>query len=166
MIQSYTGGINIPSILGTGPNTTIENLLKLGIIGFGSLGMIGDIVSGIGNTLDFSNVFNRLGGSNIVTTSRGSGIESSDSGFWESESSYIGQSSGSDYYKGTLASSKQDIQNQITNNETAGSDVDMRKDIADVLLALHNNVASILNLMKTGVPVSVNNFGLTTGTNI
>lgn len=166
MIQSYTGGINIPSVLGTGPNTTIENLMKLGIMGVGSLGMIGDIVNGIGNTMNFSNAFAKLGGGSLVTTSRGSGIANSDSGFWDSESTYIGQSGGSDYYKGTLAASKQDVQNQITNNETAGSDVDMKKDIADVLLALHNNVASILNLMKTGVPVSVNNFGLTTGTNI
>lgn len=161
MIQEYTGGINIPSVLGTGPNTTIENLMKLGIIGIGSLGMIGDIANGVGNTIDFSNAFNRLGGNKLITTSRGSGIANSDSGFWESESGYIGQSSGSDYYKGTLAKSNQDIQNQITNNETAGSDVDMKKDIADVLLALHNNVADILRIMKAGVPTY--NYGLQTG---
>jgi hypothetical protein len=81
MIQDYTGGINIPSVLGTGPNTTVENLMKLGIIGIGSLGMIGDIVNGIGNTVNFSKAFEKLGGNNLVTTSRGSGIEASDSGF-------------------------------------------------------------------------------------
>ena len=63
MIQSYTGGINIPafSVLGTGVdvNTTVENLMKLGIMGAGSLGMIGDIISGIGNTVNFSNAFYR-----------------------------------------------------------------------------------------------------------
>lgn len=161
MIQEYTGGINIPSVLGTGPNTTVENLMKLGIIGVGSLGMIGDIISGIGNTIDFSNAFAKLGGNNLVTTSRGTGLSASDSGFWTSESSYIGQSSGSDFYKNTMEQSKRDVQNQITNNETSGSDVDMKKDIADVLLAMHNNVADILGIMRTGVPIL--NYGLGIG---
>jgi hypothetical protein len=60
-----------------------------------------------------------------------------------------------------MEQSKQNVQNQITNNETAGSDVDMKKDIADVLLAMHNNVADILRIMKTGVPTL--NYGLSTG---
>lgn len=81
MIQQNTGGINIPSVLGTGPNTTVENLMKLGIIGVGSLGMIGDIISGVSSTVDFSNALNRLGGTGLLTTGRGNGIVASDGGF-------------------------------------------------------------------------------------
>lgn len=158
MIQNYTGGINIPSVLGTGPNTTVENLMKLGIIGAGSLGMIGDIVNGIGNTVNFASAFSKLGGTGLMTTGRGSGIASS-SGVWESESSYIGQSSGSSFYENTLELSKRDIQNQITNNEVAGSEVDMKKDIAEVLAAMHDNVAQILRIMQNGVPVVESLYG-------
>ena len=166
MIQQNTGGINIPSVLGTGPNTTVENLMKLGIIGVGSLGMIGDIISGVSSTVDFSNALNRLGGTGLLTTGRGNGIVASDGGFWESESSYIGQSSGSSFYENTMESSKRQITNQITNNEVAGAEVDMKKDIADVLLALHNNVADMLTIMRNGVPVNVNNYGLLGNTNM
>ena len=150
MIQNYTGGINIPSVLGTGPNTTVENLMKLG--------MIGDIVNGIGSTANFASAFSKLGGTGLITTGRGSGIASS-SGVWESESSYIGQSSGSSFYENTLELSKRDIQNQITNNEVAGSEVDMKKDIAEVLAAMHDNVAQILRIMQNGVPVVESLYG-------
>ncbi len=170
MIQSYTGGINIPAIFGLGTganlNTTVENLMKLGVIGVGSLGMIGDVVTGLSNTRDFSKVFSKLGGDNLAVTGRGKGINLLSSGWKESESGYIGQSSGSAFYEQTMANSNKEVQNQITQNKTE-EDVDMRKDIADVLLALHNNVADILSIMRTGVPTIVNNYGLSTdGTNI
>ena len=162
MIQEYTGGINIPSVLGTGPNTTVENLMKLGIMGVGSLGMIGDIVSGVGNgvanSLNFAGVLSKLGGSGLITTGRGTGLETS-GGVWESESTYIGQSGGSSFYENTLESNKREIQNQITNNEVAGSEIDMKKDVADVLAAMHDNVSQILRIMQNGVPVVESLYG-------
>lgn len=162
MIQKNTGGINISSVLGTGPNTTVENLMKLGVIGAGSLGMIGDIISGIGSTANFSSVMGKLGTTNLAITGRGSGIASSDSGFWESESSYIGQSSGSAFYENTMESSKRQIQNQITNNEVAQSDVDMKKDIAEPIANMNANLAAILSCLRFE-GVKVNNYGLSTG---
>ncbi len=166
MIQNYTGGINIPSVLGTGPNTTVENLMKLGIMGVGSLGMIGDIINGIGNTINFSSALGKLGGTDLLKTGRGNGITLREGGFWESEGTYIGQTSGSSFYQQTMEQSNRNIENQITNNEVAGSEVDMKKDIADVLLALHNNVADMLTIMRNGVPVNVNNYGLSGNTNV
>ena len=169
MIQSYTGGINIPAIFGMGTgvnmNTTVENLMKLGIMGIGSLGMIGDVMTGLSSTSDFSKVFDTLGGANLVTTGRGTGITSRSSGWEESDSGYIGQSSGSAFYEQTMSKANEETQNQITQNKSE-DDISMRKDIADVLLSLHNNVADILNIMRTGVPTFTANYGLTTDTNI
>lgn len=66
MIQGYTGGINIPmiSVVGNAVDleTTVENLMKLGLIGIGSLGMIGDVVTGLSQAGGgFSKVLNSLG---------------------------------------------------------------------------------------------------------
>lgn len=159
MIQQNTGGINIPSVLGTGPNTTVENLMKLGIMGVGSLGMIGDIINGIGNTANFSSVLDKLGGN--LAIGRGIGVPALSSGWGDSESTYIGQTSGSSFYQNTMEKSRQDVQNQITNNASEDS-VNMKKDIADVLLAMHNNVADILSVLSNGtINVSVDNYGLT-----
>lgn len=77
MIQGVTGGINIPmiSVLGTAIDleTTIENLMKLGLVGFGSLGMIEDVVSGLSMAGGrFSNVMSALGMSSKVTNYRSS----------------------------------------------------------------------------------------------
>ena len=51
MIQGVTGGINIPMISAMGNaidlETTVENLMKLGIVGIGSFGMIADVVTGL-----------------------------------------------------------------------------------------------------------------------
>jgi len=66
MIQGYTGGINIPmiSVVGNAVDieTTVENLMKLGLIGIGSLGMIGDVVTGLSQAGGgFSKVLDQLG---------------------------------------------------------------------------------------------------------
>ena len=161
MIQQNTGGINIPSVLGTGPNTTVENLMKLGVIGVGSLGMIGDIVSGLSSTANFAGVMGKLGGQGLITTGRGSGVSSSDSGYWTSDSTYIGQSSGSSFYENTMESSKRQIQNQITNNEVA-SEVDMKKDIATPIAQMNTNILAILQQIRD-YGVKVGTYGLATG---
>lgn len=165
MLQSYTGGINIPSIfaLGTGVdlNTTVENLMKLGIMGIGSLGMIGDIVSGVGNTFGMSSALASLGiGSNIIGTSRGTGLQSLSSGYSTSTSSYIGQSSGSAFYESTLNKAENDANQKLENsNATSG------KDIADMLSHLDTNVQTLTDVITSVVSgntitVSVDNYGL------
>ena len=156
MIQGLTGGINIPfaSVLGTGVNinATVDQLMKLGVIGAGSLGMIGDIVSGISNTVDFANVMGRLGiGSNIIGTTRGKGITSLSGGLSESASTYIGQSSGNAFYEQTMNRQAQENDAQIQQ---------MKEQQTQPIENIDTNVATIVRLLESGINVTVSNYGL------
>lgn len=113
LIQQNTGGINIPSIMAMGSgidlNATVENLIKLGFVGVSSLGMIGDLVSGIGSTFGPSSILGKLGiASDKTMISRGSGLSSYSSGLTTSLSTVqqVAQGSGEDIYQSSLAGAK------------------------------------------------------------
>lgn len=140
-IQGLTGGINIPfiSAMGSGVdlNTTLENLMKLGIVGTASLGMIGDVISGVGSTFQFSNAAKMLGiGNDIMANSRGN-VYTRASGFGTSNEQYISQSSGDVFYQSTLASAKESAQEDLV-RETEG-----KKDINDVYQILSDGSAKV-----------------------
>ena len=89
LIQENTGGINIPSFtamtVGTGGGfdleATIDNLIRLGVVGVSSLGMIGDLVSGLGSTFAPGSILGKLGiKASGTSISRGKGLEGRDSG--------------------------------------------------------------------------------------
>ena len=116
LIQQNTGGINIPyiSAMGSGIdlNTSVENLIKLGVVGAGSLGMIGDLISGMSSTLAPASILAKLGISNNATTiSRGSGLSASTGGLSTSQSSVtaVSNSSGSDIKESALASATDEV---------------------------------------------------------
>lgn len=116
LIQQNTGGINIPyiSAMGSGIdlNTSVENLIKLGVVGAGSLGMIGDLISGMSSTLAPASILAKLGISNNATTiSRGLGLSASTGGLSTSQSSVtaVSNSSGSDIKESALASAKDEV---------------------------------------------------------
>lgn len=163
MIQEYTGGINIPAIFGMGTgldlNTTVENLMKLGIMGVGSLGMIGDIISGVGNTVDFSNTLSKLGiNTGIATTALGE-VKPVQSGMQTSKSSVMGQSSGSAFYESSLASAKQSANEQMESESKskgeimASSDVDMKTEIADKINSIDITLNKILDRLSETLTV-------------
>ena len=111
LIGENTGGINIPFItaMGTGTdlNTNVDNLIKLGVVGVSSLGLIGDMISGIQTGTNTSGLLGRLGISqNATSIARGTGLMSRNSGLSTSESSVttISNSSGSDIRESALAS--------------------------------------------------------------
>ena len=171
MIQEYTGGINIPFVTTVGSgvdlNTTVENLIKLGVMGVGSIGMIGDIVSGLGNTVDFSNTLNRLGINKGIATVRGGGNQLATSGFTTSTSTFIGQSSGESIYSQTLAAEKAKTTSDIESGKvTVSQDVDMKKDIADVISSMNTTLTNILQTLQGTLRVNVTNYGLTNEPNI
>ena len=171
MIQEYTGGINIPFVTTVGSgvdlNTTVENLIKLGVMGVGSIGMIGDIVSGLGNTVDFSNTLNRLGINKGIATVRGGGNQLATSGFTTSTSTFIGQSSGESIYPQTLAAEKAKTTSDIESGKvTVSQDVDMKKDIADVISSMNTTLTNILQTLQGTLRVNVTNYGLTNEPNI
>ena len=104
---SDAGGINIPTVLtlgtGVGMNATVEQLIRAGLVGVSSLGMIGDLVSGIGNTIDPAGILSKLGiASDKTTITRGTGTAGRSSGMTTSISAFVGNSSGNDLYQSTM----------------------------------------------------------------
>lgn len=128
LIQEQTGGINIPaiSVVGSGVdlNTTVENLVKLGVVGISTLGMIPDIIAGIGGAINPASILSRLGigttaGRNdalgvlyeqlkrSAITSRGQGLLSRDVVDTSSSMSIVSTGSGEDFSSQALATAKQ-----------------------------------------------------------
>ena len=118
LISDTTSGIPVPTIgsmLGiVDLETTLDNLMKTSIVGVSSLGMIGDIINGLANSILPSNMLTNLGISNSVTTRvRGSGLGTSLSGLGESQEYYISNSSGEELAESTLSSAKDDANKQL-----------------------------------------------------
>jgi len=128
MIQSQTGGINIPFISAAGfgidLNTTIENLVKLGVVGISSLGMIGDMVSGLSTSLVPSSALLKLGilPSNTAI-SRGSGLGTFSSGLTTSSSAMntVANASGSDISESALAGATQETSSATMDEDQENS---------------------------------------------
>ena len=104
---SDAGGINIPTVMALGSgvdmNATVEQLIRAGLVGVSSLGMIGDLVSGIGNTIDPAGILSKLGiASDKTTITRGTGTAGRSSGMTTSISAFVGNSSGNDLYQSTM----------------------------------------------------------------
>lgn len=118
LISDTTGGISVPTIgtmLGfVDLETTLDNLMKTSIVGVSSLGMIGDIINGLANSILPSNMLTNLGISNSVSTRvRGSGLGTSLSGLGESQEYYISNSDGGDLAESTLSSAKDEANKQL-----------------------------------------------------
>lgn len=151
LIESTTGGINIPAIealtVGTGGmldmNATVEQLMKLGIVGIGSLGMIGDVISGLGSTMMPSSMLQKLGifGGNTAIV-RGTGLASMLSGFATSQSSFVGNSAGGDVYQQTLQGGMESAQN----NETLQPQQEQGD--TEILPNIDRNVHEIMETLK------------------
>ena len=101
MIQQNTGGINIPFInamgFGVDLNTSVENLVKLGLVGVSSMGMIGEAISGMVTSLAPASTLLKLGIlPGFTGISRGSGLSTFSSGLSTSASTVqqVGQGSG------------------------------------------------------------------------
>lgn len=123
LIQQNTGGINIPFITAAGfgmdLNTTVENLVKLGVVGASSLGMIGDLISGVQNTFGPSRILGELGiGSGNTSIRRGSGLGTTSSGLSTSVSGArtVGNASGMDIQQSSLASAREEAQSNAASN--------------------------------------------------
>lgn len=173
MIQGATNGINIPAVSVMGNmvdlNTTVENLMKLGVVGAGSLSLIGDIINGVGNTVNPAGILGRLNigaESKTNTITRGVGLKASSAGLGTSVSTYVGNSSSGDLYESTLNSAN-DTANKELNQKVAEAD-NPTKNIYDYMVdkleahmqKLDDNVLAIQQKIEDGVSVEVRNYGL------
>ena len=173
MIQGATNGINIPAVSVMGNmvdlNTTVENLMKLGVVGAGSLSLIGDIINGVGNTVNPAGILGRLNigaESKTNTITRGVGLKASSAGLGTSVSTYVGNSSSGDLYESTLNSAN-DTANKELSQKVAEAD-NPTKNIYDYMVdkleshmqKLDDNVLAIQQKIEDGVSVEVRNYGL------
>ena len=173
MIQGATNGINIPAVSVMGNmvdlNTTVENLMKLGVVGAGSLDMIGKIINGVGNTVNPAGILGRLNigaESKTNTITRGVGLKASSAGLGTSVSTYVGNSSSGDLYESTLNSAN-DTANKELSQKVAEAD-NPTKNIYDYMVdkleahmqKLDDNVLAIQQKIEDGVSVEVRNYGL------
>lgn len=168
LIQNTTGGINLPFInaFGTGLdlNTTVENLMKLGIVGAGTLGQIGGLIKSVGSVFKGSLLLDAVSSGN-TKVSRGSGIGEHTSGavprrasgMGTSASDYVGNEAGSDYADSALNKAKDSNQAELDrakaenqpSDETAKYLSDMQ--FADQMALIREDVHA---LRTDGVKVS------------
>lgn len=180
LIQDYTGGINIPTISVFGSsvdlNTTVENLIKTGIVGISSLGLIGDIISGVNNAVDPSSMLSKLGvntGGNQITYGKGL---SSRSAVQTLSSKYIvGNSAGGDIASSAqtsaenAANEKADAQKEESDDKTINDLYDLSSTLSDLetaqLTTLNDTASAILTRMSSMYYSSTGVEGLQVGIN-
>ena len=130
MIEDLTGGINLPTMYfaGTGVDldTTVTNLMRLGLVGASTLGNIGTIINGVSNTVDPTGMLSALGIANTNSASyftRGSGLNRRKKGKSTSSSIYVGNTSGSDYYNAALTSANDTVATTISGKQAESTEL-------------------------------------------
>lgn len=129
MINSVTGGINIPHITamgsGIGFEATIENLIKLGLVGISTLGGIGDIASGLASANNGSLLLDKtkvsMAGATIKQIEGGLGKKDSSgkrsSGDSSSEAAAVGNSDGQTYADSAVNDASDEAEKELEKKE-------------------------------------------------
>lgn len=167
MIQGVTGGIALPtiSVMGSGIDieTTIENLIKTGMVGISALGGIGSIIAGLAGAANPAGLLTKFGisPSSIVTTSRGSGLGSRLAGLSEGITGVITAGSGEDVASQTVNQANKDAEEQMNEQKASMTDKttnDIYYYLMDMLDPKLVTISKLLGIM-TGTTVSTSNFG-------
>ena len=147
MIEDLTGGIALPtfSVMGNmvDLNTTVTNLMRTGIVGAGTLGSIGSLISGLSSSLIPASMLAKLGilpgGFGNITDDykhRGSGLNRNRKQIKQiSGSNLIGNTSGEDYYKQTLTSADEEVDKKAKQKEQENTDITLNN-IHEYLLSV------------------------------
>ena len=144
-IESMTGGTSIPSVLAVGSgliwDTTIEKIIKGGIVGISAMKNVGTILSALSSTGQLSlknwgaedyNV-RGTGFSRLITKGTSSDV---------SYSAFIGDTSDSSLYQGSVAGAAQEAKT-LTGVESENETTDLLKD------NIAPNISQILDLLRT-----------------
>jgi hypothetical protein len=148
MIQGYTGGINIPSVFAMGNgvnlNTTVENLMKLGVVGAGSLGMIGDLISGISSTINPASMLSKLQVLSAINQV-GKGLAMSTSGMTQSQTVMVGNSSGEDIYSSAKAGAEGEANQAMADAAATDEGMQLTTDIRDNVRDIKQILESVID---------------------
>ena len=167
MLESATGGTNIPAVFGMGTgvnlNATVEQLMKLGIMagaGIGT-GMVGKAISSLSNggslNLDNWNAQDSIArGGGFTGVRQGVSVD-------VSSTQYIGSSSSSDIYEQTVTAAKEPYSEEIKSNvdeedlykQTMKDNLQAIKDILDGLITGTN----VMSVRGTGIYSMINQAG-------
>lgn len=173
LIQGVTGGINIPYIsamgTGIGLETSVENLIKLTLVGASTLGGIGDIISGFASVGDGSILLSKLGfGADASTNviARGTGYNTRASGVGTSISTMVGNASGSDYASSALTSAEDAQQEKLDQKKEEKQSIDelneymqgTQKELYEDML---KNVKSLDQKIDNGITVKIEDSDIT-----
>lgn len=144
-IENMTGGTSIPSVLAVGSgliwDTTIEKIIKGGIVGISAMKNVGTILSALSSTGQLSlknwgaedyNV-RGTGFSRLITKGTSSDV---------SYSAFIGDTSDSSLYQGSVAGAAQEAKT-LTGVESENETTDLLKD------NIAPNISQILDLLRT-----------------
>ena len=152
-IEDLTGGINLPtvSVMGNAVdlNTTVTNLMRAGLVGYGTLGSIGSIINGVSTFGDASKILTNLGiGSTpLETKARGASLNRRQTTKGLSKSSYIGNSSGEDYYQQSITSAEDEADKKLKQKQMESQDINLNN-IHEYLLSVFDpKITEIEKLM-------------------
>jgi hypothetical protein len=168
-LESATGGIPIPDVLGLGNgvmlHTTVADLMRVGSMAFGILDNLGEMISGLSNSFDGQAMLSQLGissGSGIAITPRGDGgapIQTGGGSTTVSKSGYVGNAASSDIKSSTMqeaADTKKQLMVEAQETEEANQ--------INVLNATVLKIYELLDDVAHGngcFRVKVENYGLT-----
>lgn len=175
LIQGVTGGINIPFVTAMGSgfdlNTTVENLMKLGMVGVSTFSMIGDLISSVGNISDPTGILSSLDigyGSSSSAISRGTGLKARSAGLSVSQSTFVGNSSSSDIYDTTMNAAEDSANAKVETATKEQEEDNVAYKINDYLQEtfeahmseIDRRIQSIDDRLNSTVQVEVSNYGL------
>lgn len=164
LIKEATGGINIPFVtaFGTGIdlNTDLNSLINLGIVGAGTLGQIGNVISSLSNKggLNLSSwgasQYNSTGGTGVSGVV--SGVKATTSG-----TVFVGNTKSSDIFDSSLNAAYDNVDKSIAGTATEEADK-MKKAIEE---SIDPNIQAILELLRSvtngsALRVQVQDYGL------
>ncbi len=128
LIEQTTGGINIPFVtaLGAGVdlNATVEQLMKLGIVGVSTLSGIGNIINGVSSIANGGNLLGALAIGEGTTAIEGgvglsdytltsSGLKKRVSGTTFSSSTYVGNADSAAYTESALGGAREKYEEEL-----------------------------------------------------
>lgn len=129
LIEGLTGGINLPtvSVLGNSVDleTTVTNLMRLGIVGVSTLGQMGAIVNGVSSSINPASMLSKLGiGNSPDSIVRGSGLAAGTKIYGDvSSSTDVGNTSGQDIYDSTIADADSQVDSTLDTAREESADL-------------------------------------------
>lgn len=166
LLDDTVGGIAIPAISVMGNmvdlETTVADLMRVGALSGGVLSGIGSMIANIGSGGGFipGGMLTSLGinRGTLTTLSRGTGLMARESGASVSQSTFIGNASGSDVYESTMSSASDSKKETMAEAQEEDNSV-TTETIDNHILDIYNLISSVITMdaVKVRMEVDENN---------